>query len=129
MMVPPGATCSFCVLTEGNELSKSPIMSSLPAENPFEGAGPPPPSKSSSSSSASATVAVLSAEDVNCSASSPRAARSRARKSEGSSTSSRADAPVASVLPVLEDQLVRGGAFKETMYPRQILPAKGSGPP
>lgn len=100
-MVPPGATASLEVSTAGKEVSKSPIMSLSPFMSAVGCDPPPPPRRSySSSSSASATVGALSPDELNCWASSPRIARSRARKSEGSSAEILAGWPCASVWPV-----------------------------
>jgi len=76
---------SFWVSMAGKLLSKSPM--SPPEDAIGAPASPPPPSKSSSPSS---TVAALSPDVLNWFASSPRAARSRARKSDGSVESSNA---------------------------------------
>ena len=96
MIVPPGPTCyevlsaqpfwkthellwltEFCVSMAGNELSNS-VISSPPAWFPPKSPPPLPPSRSSS---ASCIVVAFPPTEPNWSASSPRAARSRARKS------------------------------------------------
>lgn len=124
MMVPPGATAcllsvcqscdesigvrwwnrcltSFCVSMDGKLLSKSPM--SAPMEDVGAGALPSMPPPRRSSSSPSSTLAALSLDVLKRFASSPRAARSRARKSEDSESpraSKFASPPLTSVWPV-----------------------------
>ena len=112
VIVPPGATCcrliasaqlrasfnpsgenhtSFCDSIAGNDDSNA-VVSSLAGLLCIKSSSPP----SKSPSSTVADVEMWSLADANWSASSPRAARSRARKSSGS-----AAAPVPSLVAVI----------------------------
>lgn len=104
---------SFWVSMAGKLLSKSPM--SPPEDVTGAAASPPPPSRSSSPS---ATVAALSPAVLNWFASSPRAARSRARKSDGSVESSNAlksSSVLTSVCPVR-------GSVKQLVHATPFVP-------